>query len=85
MARYGSYKSSSRSYGSKCCSSRSCSSSRSRSGYVKSYNNSTRQTRAQRLSPTKCGKSWYDASGNKVKDTRAYFSTIEKNGKIWKE
>lgn len=77
MARYGYSRSSSRSYGS--------SRGSGKGGYTKSYNNSTRQTCAQRYSPTKTGKGWYDAGGSKVRDTKAYFSTIEKNGAHWKE
>ena len=77
MARYGYSHSSSRS----CRSSRSS----SRSGYTKSYNNSTRQTCAQRYSPTKTSRGWYDANGSKVRDTNAYFGTIEKNGEHWKD
>jgi len=61
-------------------SSRSTTSSR---GYTKSYNNSTRQTSAQRKSPTKTSSGWYDVGGNKVRDTKAYFSTINSNGKKW--
>ena len=64
-------------------SSRSCGYS-SRGGYKKSYNNTTRQTCAQRYSPTKTSRGWYDANGRKVRDTSSYFSTIEKNGKWWK-
>lgn len=78
MARYG--------YSHSSYSSKGCSRSSSRGGYTKSYNNSTRQTCAQRYSPTKtCKGTWYDANGSKVNDTKAYFSTIEKNGKYWKE
>jgi len=61
---------------------RSYSSSR---GYSKSYNNSTRQTCAQRKSPTKTSNGWYDAGGSKVRNTSAYFSTINSNGKYWKD
>ena len=71
MARYGS--SSSRS-------------SSNKGGYKKSYDNSTKQTSSQRKSPTKTSSgTWYDAEGGKVHDTKAYFSTIEKNGKNWKD
>ena len=55
------------------------------SGYKKSYDNSTKQTCAQRKSPTKRDGKWYDAEGNIVKDTDAYFKTIEENGKIWED
>ena len=84
MARYGyssSRSSSGRSY-------RSSSSSRSsgRSGYAKSYNNSTKQTCAQRYSPTKTSSgTWYDAGGSRVQNTKAYFNTINSNGKYWKD
>jgi len=78
MARYGysrsssSRSSSSRSYG--------------RGGYTKSYNNSTRQTCAQRKSPTKTSSgTWYDAGGGKVHNTKAYFKAIESNGARWKD
>ena len=82
MARYGYRSSGSRgSYGSS-----SRGRSGSRSGYVKSYNNSTRQTCAQRYSPTKTSSgTWYDAEGNRVKDTKAYFGTIDSNGRYWKD
>jgi hypothetical protein len=70
---------------SKGSSSRSSSKSYSSGGYKKSYNNSTKQTCAQRNSPTKVGKTWYDAGGGKVKDTSAYFSKISENGKRWKD
>ena len=67
-------------------SSRSYSSrSSSRGGYSKSYNNSTRQTCAQRRSPTKTSRGWYDAGGGKVHNTSAYFSAIKSNGAKWKE
>ena len=77
MSRYGGYsRSSSRS---------SSSRSHGRSGYVKSYNNSTRQTCAQRYSPTKTSRGWYDAGGHKVHNTKAYFDTIKANGEKWKD
>lgn len=63
-------------------SSHSCRSSR---GYCKSYNNSTKQTCAQRYSPTKTSKGWYDAGGSKVRNTSSYFKTINSNGKYWKD
>jgi hypothetical protein len=85
---------------SRCGSSRSTS-SRSRSGsgrssrsyrssrkgsYVKSHDNSTRQTCAQRYSPTKTRSgTWYDAEGNQVRDSKSYFGTIDANGKFWKK
>jgi len=70
-----------RSY-SRSSSSRSCS---SRGGYTKSYNNSTRQSCAQRRSPTKTSSGWYDAGGGKVHNTKAYFSAIDSNGAKWKD
>lgn len=79
MARYGyrSSKSSGRSYGRS-----SGNKSYGRSGHVKSYNNSTKQTCAQRYSPTKTNSgTWYDAGGSRVKDAKAYFGTIDSNGK----
>ena len=77
MARYG-Y---SRSSYSRSSSSRSS----SRSGYTKSYNNSTRQTCSQRYSPTKTNSgTWYDAGGTRIGNTKAYFSTIKSNGAHWK-
>ncbi len=66
-------------------SSKSSSKSYSRSSYTKSYNNSTKQTCAQRKSPTKHNGSWYDAGGSKVRSTKAYFGTIDSNGKNWKD
>jgi hypothetical protein len=69
---------------SRSSSGRRSSSRSSRSSHTKSYNNSTRQTCAQRYSPTKVGKTWYDAGGDKVKDTSSYFGTISKNGEYWK-
>ncbi len=51
----------------------------------KSYDNSTKQTCAQRKSPTKHNGKWYDAGGNEVKDTDAYFKEIESNGKRWEK
>jgi len=72
------YRSYSRSSSSRSNSSRS-------GGYTKSYNNSTRQTCAQRYSPTKTSRGWYDAGGSKVSNTKAYFSTIAKNGAHWKD
>ena len=78
MARYG--------YGRSSSSSRSSSSrSYGRGGYTKSYNNSTRQTCAQRYSPTKTSRGWYDAGGGKVHNTKAYFKAIESNGAKWKD
>jgi len=65
-------------------SSSSSHSSSSKGGYTKSYNNSTKQTCAQRNSPTKVGKTWYDAGGDKVGNTKAYFDTINSNGQYWK-
>jgi len=63
--------------------SRSSRSSGSSRGYTKSYNNSTRQTSAQRNSPTKTSSGWHDAGGSKVQNTSAYFSAINSNGKNW--
>ena len=51
--------------------------------YLKSHDNSTYQTCAQKYSPTKIKNTWYDAQGNKVQDKKAYFRTIEKNGRYW--
>jgi len=57
----------------------------SKGGYIKSYDNSTCQTCAQRYSPTKTRNgTWYDANGNRIRNTKAYFSTISSNGKYWK-
>ena len=51
--------------------------------HIKSYDNSTNQTCAQRKSPTKHNGEWYDAGGNKIKDVDAYFKEVESNGKRW--
>jgi len=36
-----------------------------------------------RKTPTKIGKSWYTPKGEKIKNTKSYFKTVEKNGKYW--
>jgi len=68
-------------YYGKCCSKKSCGSYGNR--YSKSYDNSTRQTYGQRYSPTKCNDTWYDASGNHIRDKEAYFDAIDRNGRYW--
>jgi len=54
--------------------------------YTKSYDNSTRQTCAQRYSPTKTsGNTWYDAGGDRIRSTSSYFETVERNGRHWEK
>ena len=37
-----------------------------------------------RKTPTKIGKQWYTPTGETVRDSKAYFGTIQKNGEYWK-
>ncbi len=51
----------------------------------KSHNNTTKQTCAQRYSPTKHKGTWYDAEGNKIKNKKKYFKKLKENGKYWRD
>ena len=59
----------------------------SKSGrYTKSYDNSTRQTCAQRYSPTKTSDdTWYDAGGERVRSVNSYFDAVDRNGRHWEK
>ncbi len=51
----------------------------------KSHNNTTKQTCAQRYSPTKHKGTWYDSEGNKIKNKKKYFKKLKENGKYWRD